>query len=35
MSTDVPVGVNMIEISVDQSLGWTQIDAVELIGVTP
>ncbi len=32
---DVPVGVNMVEISVDQSLAWTQIDAVELIGVRP
>ena len=33
--TDVPVGVNVVEITMDQSLGWTQIDAVELIGVLP
>lgn len=32
---DVPGAVNVIEINVDQSLGWTEIDAVELIGTTP
>jgi hypothetical protein len=32
---DVPVGVNVVEISVDQSYDWTEIDAVELTGVTP
>jgi hypothetical protein len=32
---DVPGAVNVIEISVDQSYGWTEIDAVELIGKTP
>lgn len=31
----VPVGVNMVEISVDQSLGWTEIDAVSLTGTAP
>ncbi len=33
--TDVPGVVSMVEISVDQSLAWTQIDAVELIGTRP
>jgi hypothetical protein len=32
---DLPGAVNVIEISVDQSYGWTEIDAVELIGTTP
>lgn len=32
---DVPGGVNVIEINVDQSYGWTGIDAVELIGTKP
>jgi len=32
---DVPGAVNVIQISVDQSLAWTEIDAVELIGTTP
>ena len=32
---DIPGAVNVIQISMDQSLGWTQIDAVELIGTRP
>jgi hypothetical protein len=33
--TSVPVGVNVVEISMDQSYGWTEIDAVELTGSAP
>ncbi len=32
---DVPGVVSMVEIDVDQSLAWTQIDAVELTGAKP